>query len=110
MCAPCQAAAAALANSPNYNNNSSLNIPNSSENCTITRELLQSWQNALKCVKQKGKGDLINMALASINQVLGILQSALNYPDNYCYYTPELEAFKSIILPQIIANVPECIN
>lgn len=78
--------------------------------CGLTKEILQTWRAALKCVKQKGKQAEIGLALSQVNQMAGFIQSALNYPDNYCYYYEQLQYFQEAILPQIVTNVPECIN
>jgi hypothetical protein len=64
----------------------------------------------MACVKASNKGIVIGLSVPKINIYLGYLQSALNYPDNYCYYFDKLEEFRLTILPRIIANVPACNN
>lgn len=77
--------------------------------CDFTKVLLQNWYNILNCVKSGNLGK-INLTLLQANSYLGYLQSALNYPDNYCYYNKQLTEFQQSVLPRIVANVPECIN
>lgn len=108
MCAPC---AAALAREGRVAERRSGIVPTTLNSpCSLTKEVLEAWQKALTCVKIKGKGDLIHLPQASMNQMLGILKSALYFPENYCYYKPQLEYFQVNVLPQIITNVPECVN
>jgi hypothetical protein len=82
-------------------------IPNVA--CDITQANLNSWKNSLECVKLHNKLDLIGLVEFNANQFLGVLQSALNYPDNYCLYKAQLDFFKDNVLINIVANVPECI-
>lgn len=92
---------------------SGISQPNQSEQqvqCPLTREMLVIWKNAITCVKQNGKQDLIGLPGNAINAYIGLVQSAINYPDYYCYYWDQLQIFQSSILPRIIENVPECIQ
>lgn len=93
---------------PQSVSNRMVNVPE--EGCTITEEMLTLWKTMLLCVKNTDKMAIINLPLVSVNQMLGIIQSALNYPDNYCYYIPQLEYFRSNVLLRIIENVPECLS
>lgn len=86
------------------------NSVQSNEPCDILQSNIVTWQNILKCVKTSGKLALIGLSEFNVNQYLGIIQSALNYPDNYCLYKPQLDYIKDTILPNIIENVTECIN
>lgn len=96
-----------VANVANYSQNVKRSIPST---CDITRDVLIKWQNMLKCVKNSGNISAVGVAELAINQLLGIVQSALNYPDNYCYYSLQLNYFKDNILTKIVENVPECID
>lgn len=78
--------------------------------CDITKEMLQSWRASLICVKGLDKLSAIKITLVTYNQLLGVIQSALNYPENYCYYKPQLEYFQNTVLPQIVNNVTGCIK
>ena len=94
--------------------NNSLNSLNSTNNiinlnCGVTIELLEHWQKILFCIKNEDKTSLIYSNTVVINQYLGLIQSALNYPDNYCYYFEQIENFQNSLLPLIVNNVPECI-
>lgn len=90
----------------NYDYNNTL--PLNSEPCDITLVILKSWKDILVCVKNLG--GISNLSIVQINSYLGYVQSAINYPDYYCYYRKPLEEFQNIILPQIISNAPECIQ
>lgn len=116
-CAPCAAKAAAqqLANvqQKQFNATQPAKIKleaTQPEDCEYTQKLLRTWYNALDCVKQHGKLQLISLNAQQANSYLGYLQSALNYPDNYCYYQDKLEEFKLKVLPRIIFYVPKCNN
>lgn len=78
--------------------------------CDFTRQIIQAWQTKLACVKLNNKLNLIGLDTSQANVYLGYLQSALNYPDNYCYYLVKLQEFQLNILPRIITNVSECNN
>lgn len=78
--------------------------------CSITSEMLQKWKAVLECVNSRGRLGEANLSTVSYNQILGVIQSALNYPDNYCYYKPQLLFFQNTILPKIVQYVQECIQ
>lgn len=78
------------------------------ENCELTQEIITNWKTLLECVVSKELLHAINLSKLQANQYLGLLQSALNYPDDYCYYDIQLNLFKEAILPRILENVPEC--
>lgn len=80
-----------------------------SENCEFTRSIIKAWLDSLKCVKENNKLTEVGLDLYSTNRFLGILQSSLNYPDNYCYYQADLITYQTEVLPKIILNVPNCI-
>lgn len=107
MCAPCIAAAAVKNDNTTHNLR---NVREKVENCLIDKELLIKWKSILKCIKSTGKYTEINITVLEVNKDLGYIQSALNYPDDYCYYMNELTSFKNNILPRIVENVPSCIN
>lgn len=79
------------------------------EDCELTGILITTWQSILQCVKDSNKLGLIGLNTVTANQYLGILQSAINYPDNYCYFIVKLQEFQINILPRIVTNVQECI-
>lgn len=78
--------------------------------CDYTKESLQKWQRLLECVLINNKSSLIGITDQKIRSYLGYIQSALNYPDNYCFYKDVLDDFSTNILPRIILNVPNCNN
>lgn len=77
--------------------------------CDIELNQLKSWLAILKCLKSSGLYKNVGLNITEINRLTGIIQSAINYPDNYCYYKERFENFQNNILPLIISNVPECI-
>jgi hypothetical protein len=77
--------------------------------CIFKGGILIVWYNALKCVKDTGKLGLIGITSHQANKHLGIIQSALNQPDNYCLFETQLTDFYTNILPRIIENVPNCL-
>lgn len=78
--------------------------------CGLTRTVLNTWMTALICIKLQDKFEKAGINVVSVNQLLGLLQSALNYPDNYCYFYEQLQYFQQSLLPSIITNVPECFS
>lgn len=84
-------------------------ISTTPENCNITIEILDKWESMLNCVKSNGSFQKTGVAEIVVNQYLGLIQSAKNYPNNYCYYGSQLEVFKSSILTKIVQNEPSCI-
>jgi hypothetical protein len=78
------------------------------ENCEFTQEILLNWRNTLRCLKASGFVSPQGLSLIEINRYLGTVQSSINYPDNYCYYSKPLQDFQSLI-PLIIENAPNCI-
>lgn len=108
-CAPC-AAAASGQNAINF----SPTVPTAkilvNNGCGLDKDILTTWQKMLQCVKKNQKQENINLYISQINQLLGVIQSALNFPDNYCYYYEQLEYFKDNVLPLIVNNVPDCLN
>lgn len=78
--------------------------------CLLTKEILARWKNTLKCIKNNNQLETIGLVNSSANQILGIIQSALNYPDNYCFYEQELSYFQTTVLPLIIEYASECYN
>jgi len=87
-----------------------LKLQTKKEDCTITKEAIQKWMTIIKCVSAKDKLKELGLSEFNINQTLGIMQSALNYPDNYCMYEIHLDAFQNDVLIKIVASVPECLN
>lgn len=82
----------------------------SSADCLITKPQLTAWLAILQCLKTNERYDSAYISRVVVNQMLGIVQSSINYPDNYCYYIDQLEYFRTNLLPVIISNVPECIK
>lgn len=81
----------------------------SNTDCDITLENLTTYKNMLLCIRNNNKYVQAKIAFTTVNMYMGIIQSALNYPDNYCYYMESIANFQSSILPLIVANVSECL-
>jgi hypothetical protein len=100
--------------SRNYSNNTARSfapiIPPAAGSCDLSLDILNTWNNILLCVKSNGLYSTIGTSEIVINQYLGLVQSAKNYPENYCYYSVELEKFKTILLQKIIQNATICIQ
>lgn len=77
--------------------------------CDITLQLLENWEKVLNCVKSNDSFQKTGVAEITVNQYLGLIQSAKNYPNNYCFYGGNLNNFRNVILPKIIQNEPICI-
>lgn len=68
-----------------------------SEPCGYTIPLLTSWQTKLETILTEGKADLINLTSYRIRSYIGILMSAIRYPQNLCFYAPQLAPLVQII-------------
>lgn len=69
--------------------------------CTYTLEQITEWKQLLTCAKEK---KLFPEAI--LNSGLGTVKSAINRPDNVCYFQNYLRLIESLIT-QIIAT-SEC--
>lgn len=76
--------------------------------CTLTKEILEQWKAKLECVISNNKQADIGLSFRDENRYIGLIQSALNYPDDYCFFESQLNTFKLSILPKINNNVPLC--
>lgn len=75
--------------------------------CYYTIDILNSYKNLLTLVKIHNLYSKVGLNRASVNAHLGVLQSALNYPDNYCLFENKLDDFKNKILPKLIIHASE---
>lgn len=78
--------------------------------CDITKQNLITWKSLLSCIKANNYYKESKTNEFTVNRFLGIVQSGLNYPADYCYFYEQLNYFKTFILPNILENVPHCIN
>lgn len=78
--------------------------------CDITKENLIAWKYLLTCIKENNYYSQANIVEFTVNKFLGIIQSALNYPSDYCYFNEQLSYFKTFILLNLLDNVPQCIH
>lgn len=72
------------------------------QDCFFNKEILQNYKNLLEQIKEKNIISEAGLTIKSINSYLGLVQSALNYPDNYCLFEQQLSDFRDKILPKII--------
>ena len=86
------------------------NMVSDPSECNITKSDIQSWLTVLNCMKTSERFDKADISEKEVNIFIGIMQSALNYPDNYCIYKVHLDYFKDNHLPKLLLNVPECIS
>lgn len=110
MCAPCAAAAARMAEMNVGRENIVNNVVPAPGSCSLNKDTLQTWKTIVACLRTSNNLSTAGITVFEANVFAGTIQSALNYPDNYCYFARELENFQSNILPRIVTNVPECIN
>lgn len=66
--------------------------------CTVTKEQIETWLNLLQTAKKNGS----SVSEQLLNSNIGIMQSALNYPNNYCYYQQRIDIFKEFVLPKLM--------
>lgn len=105
-CAPC----AAKAKSQAATNNAYIKLDTPQpEDCNITKDILDKYLAVIKCLREKGLGMQFGLSSFNLNQLQGVVQSALNYPDNYCYYSAQLDDFANNLLPKIVENAAECL-
>lgn len=97
-----------LSGTDNYTQNANMRVKN--ENCPYDQGVISNWKTILECVISNDKLSVTGITRPQANQYLGLFQSALNYPDDYCYYEVQLNLFKEAILPLILNNVQECIK
>lgn len=86
-----------------------VNLTEKIHDCAFSGGLLRVWYNILKCVKDNNKLSKIGLTAYEANVHLGNIQSAINIPDNYCYFATQLTDYQTNILPRIIEHVPTCI-
>lgn len=78
--------------------------------CDYDNTILRNWYNMFDCIKKNSKHEEIGLTTAKVNSYIGYIQSALNYPDNFCFYKDVLDDILLNIIPRIINSVPECTN
>ena len=67
------------------------------ENCPFTLELIKSWQSTLLNIKNSNTVDLYNLSYQQINSYLGIIQSAINFSNNICFFKTDLQNIQLVI-------------
>lgn len=78
--------------------NAPLRVNNVPQTCTYTLEQMTAWKSLLDCAKEKHL-----FPLKDLNAGLGTVKSALNRPDNVCYFQNYLRLVEPLI-NQIIAS------
>ena len=72
-------------------------------NCMVERDMLLNWKSKLDCVQAKHLYSVIGIEVATLNRLSGIVQSALNWTSNYCYFEHQLREVL-LLMPKIIAT------
>lgn len=75
-------------------------------NCIYTFEVLNEYKDLLNCVKANNTVDLFNITMTKLNSYLGVVQSAINYTTNSCYFVAQLDEIQ--ILIQDIKDSNQC--
>lgn len=78
--------------------------------CFYDKEILSNYKKLLDTVKEKELFSEINLNIRAVNSYLGLVQSALNYPDNYCILEPQLDIFRFSVLPNLIEHASKYID
>lgn len=81
----------------------------SPEDCTFSKETLDSYIVMLNLVRTHDLFKATGISFQGLNAYIGLIQSALNYPDNYCLFETQLNTFSSSILPKLTEHVSEYI-
>ncbi len=76
----------------------------SPEDCYYTGEILINYLNLLNVVVENDEYSLYSLSKPQVNAYLGLIQSAINNPDNYCIFEKELDKFKNKVLPKLLMN------
>jgi hypothetical protein len=74
--------------------------------CTYTMDQLNNWSKILICCKDKMLYISLNISPSTLNQYLGIVLSALNYPTYPCYFKSQLDIIEDTIM--MIQNTGQC--
>lgn len=74
-----------------------------SVNCMVDRDMLLNWQGKLNCVQQNHLYDAVGIDTTTLNRLSGVVQSALNWTSNYCYFEHQLQEVM-LVIPKIIAT------
>lgn len=69
----------------------------SSSDCIYTQDMLTDWLTSLKCAKNKNLTGIFNITVYRLNSYIGIVQSALNYSTNPCYFKAKLDEIKTLV-------------
>lgn len=69
----------------------------SNPDCEYTEELLTLWKQKLKCIKDSGYMESLNVTETMMNSYLGIVISSINYKNNHCRFEKSLENIKVLM-------------
>jgi len=72
-------------------------------NCMVDKDMLSNWKSKLECVQANNLYNIIGIDNATWNRLYGIVQSALNWTSNYCYFEYHLQEVM-LLIPKIIAT------
>ena len=71
--------------------------PPAQGDCPYSIELLTVWKAKLENIKDQQQVDLIGITGYQMNSYLGYVQSALNFPQNPCFFETNLAIIAQII-------------
>lgn len=74
--------------------------------CEYTKELIQTWQNLLVCVKNNGKYINAGLSKKDLFRYLGILGSVTEYNNNPCLYINDFPEIYQVVI--VIQNLNLC--
>ena len=77
------------------------------QDCEFTIYLLENWLGKLLCVKNNNQQSLINITTPELNALIGVVQSAINTPQNLCLFQSHLVTVRTYIM-LIASHVPNC--
>lgn len=72
------------------------------EDCDLEKSVLENYLSSIQNLYNEKRSSDIGLTDVAMRSYIGILQSALNYPDNYCYYSAKINQFIDNVLPRII--------
>lgn len=73
------------------------------KSCMLDRDILLNWQSKLECVQNKNLYEVVGIDVYTLNRLSGLIQSALNWSSNYCYFEIQLQEVLGLIT-KIIAS------
>jgi hypothetical protein len=76
--------------------------------CTLSKDVITKYKEILLCLKINNSFSNYGLNIATMNSLIGVMISALNYPTDYCYYQNQINNFQQNYLPRIIESNDSC--